>query len=210
MGTYRERFVQIKVSTGARRGAPVVHLFRDAAEVLSSAPAKEVSKSLWGSAGLRAQRHLLRCWPNTPTENVGTQGPQWTTSQWDDVAFGTRKCQRRRRVRHSGVQWFLRGVRGVRVDPASQNDLVLSNVTWSQAAAMAGLMQARLREVPEASVTTDQTLFVRISTVPNAILEASSCKNKGRSTTWTWLCGARTQRRRHQPRERFLNSWHAS
>ena len=71
-------------------------------------------------------------------------------------------------------------------------------------------MQARLREVPEASVTTDQTLFVRISTVPKTILEASSCTNKRRSTTWTWSCGARTQRRRHQPTERFMNSWHAS
>ena len=138
-----------------------------------------------------------------------SQGPQWTTSQWDDVAFGTPKCQQKRRVRHSGVQWFLRGVRGVRVDPASQKT---SGVECHVVPGCSNgcLMQARLREVPEASVPTDQTLFVRISTVPKTILEAPSCTNKRRSTTWTWLCGARTQRRRHQPRERFMNSSHAS
>ena len=44
-------------------------------------------------------------------ERVRCEKPvSWATSQWDEVCFGSRKCQRGKRVRHSGPQWALTSV----------------------------------------------------------------------------------------------------
>ena len=44
-------------------------------------------------------------------ERVRREKPvSWATSQWDEVCFGSRKCQRGKRVRHSGPQCALTGV----------------------------------------------------------------------------------------------------
>ena len=53
----------------------------------------------------------------TERDDEESQGP-WTTSQWDEVTMGlTQKNQRGRRVRQSGVQ---RTLTGVRISPDSQ------------------------------------------------------------------------------------------
>ena len=39
------------------------------------------------------------------------QHVSWSVSQWDEVAFGSRKYQKGKRVRHGGAQWALTGVR---------------------------------------------------------------------------------------------------
>ena len=113
-------------------------------------PAKGTSKKLWSSwvqsvgEVLAEQNERRRREPGAP----------WTTSQWDEVAMGSRKYQRGRRVRQSGVQWALTGVR---ISPDSQRmeEMDCTFVPTRSAADMGSIMRRRLEDVPGATVTTD-------------------------------------------------------
>ena len=68
--------------------------------------------------------------------------------------MGSRKYQRGRRVRQSGVQWALTGVR-IFPDSQRMEEMDCTFVPSRSAAEMGSIMRRRLEDVPCVTVTTD-------------------------------------------------------
>ena len=70
---------------------------------------KGVSAQIWiGASGFVSVGEVLA---EANERSRSEQHVSWSVSQWDEVAFGSRKYHKGKRVRHSGAQWALTGVR---------------------------------------------------------------------------------------------------
>ena len=113
--------------------------------------AKGVTKDCW-SRWVRSIGEVL-CEENEKCHRANTTA--WKESQWDEVAFGTRKYQRGRRQRQSGVQW---AVTGVRVHPETKQlmEVDCHFVRNRSAAEMAPHILSDVSSVDRPVVTTDR------------------------------------------------------
>ena len=143
-------FLPLQSVSSASVGARVEHCERHSTEICTS---RSLPRHIEGSVSSVGAVHWGSALEtNEKRRRGGAQ--QWTSSRWDEVAMGTRKYHRERRVRQSGVQW---AVTGVHVDPESGKTLEIDCqfVPNKTAAALRSHVEARLASVQGASASTD-------------------------------------------------------